>query len=266
MAPPAIENTKTSTTKEEVRAVSEQKVALVTGGTGGIGTAICRRLAQLGLRVVTNYRSERKAQALKEALAAEGLDVNLLPADITEFAQCEQMIRAIESEFGRLDVIVNNAGITRDTTLRKMDRGQWDAVMETNLDSVFNVTRPAIEGMIARGFGRIVNISSVNGQKGQIGQTNYSAAKAGMHGFTKALAQEVARKGITVNTISPGYIATEMVMAVPEEIRNKIIAQIPVSRLGRPEEIAGAVAYLVSDDAAFVTGADLSVNGGQHMY
>ena len=246
--------------------MSEQKVALVTGGTGGIGTAICRRLAQLGLRVVTNYRSERKAQALKETLAAEGLDVKLLPADITEFAQCEQMIQAIESEFARLDIIVNNAGITRDTTLRKMDRGQWDAVMETNLDSVFNVTRPAIEGMIARGFGRIVNISSVNGQKGQIGQTNYSAAKAGMHGFTKALAQEVARKGITVNTISPGYIATEMVMAVPEEIRNKIVAQIPVGRLGRPEEIAGAVAYLVSDDAAFVTGADLSVNGGQHMY
>ena len=245
--------------------MSEQKVALVTGGTGGIGTAICRRLGQLGFRVVTNYRSEEKARTLREALAADGIEVELVPADITDFAQCEEMIRTIEAKFGRLDIIVNNAGITRDTTLKKMDKGQWDAVMETNLDSVFNVTRPAIEGMIGRGYGRIINISSINGQKGQIGQTNYSAAKAGMHGFTKALAQEVARKGITVNTISPGYVAAEMVMAVPENIREKIIAQIPVGRLGRPEEIAGAVAYLVSDDAAFVTGADLSINGGQHM-
>lgn len=245
--------------------MSEQKVALVTGGTGGIGTAICRRLGQLGLRVVTNYRNEEKARVLKEALAAEGISVELIRADVTDLGECESMIRTIETDFGRLDVIVNNAGITRDTTLRKMDKNQWDAVLATNLDSVFNVTRPAIEGMIGRGYGRIVNISSVNGQKGQIGQTNYSAAKAGMHGFTKALAQEVARKGITVNTISPGYIATEMVMAVPEEIREKIIAQIPVGRLGRPEEIAAAVGYLVSDEAAFVTGADLSINGGQHM-
>lgn len=245
--------------------MSEQKVALVTGGTGGIGTAICRRLGQLGFRVVTNYRNEEKAKALTEKLAADGIEVELVPADITDFAQCEAMIQTIESKFGRLDVIVNNAGITRDTTLKKMDKSQWDAVMETNLDSVFNVTRPAVEGMIARGYGRVINISSINGQKGQIGQTNYSAAKAGMHGFTKALAQEVARKGITVNTISPGYVATEMVMAVPENIREKIIAQIPVGRLGRPEEIAGAVAYLVSDEAAFVTGADLSINGGQHM-
>ena len=215
--------------------------------------------------MVTNYRNEQKARALTEKLGADGIEVALIPADITDFAQCEAMIQTIESRFGRLDVIVNNAGITRDTTLKKMDKGQWDAVMKTNLDSVFNVTRPAIEGMISRGFGRIVNISSVNGQKGQIGQTNYSAAKAGMHGFTKALAQEVARKGITVNTVSPGYIATEMVMAVPEEIRAKIVAQIPIGRLGLPEEIAGAVAYLVSDEAAFVTGADLSINGGQHM-
>lgn len=246
--------------------MSDQKVALVTGGTGGIGTAICLRLAQLGYRVVTNYRSEDKASALRETLAREGLEVDTMAADVTDFEACESLVRAIEDKYGRLDIIVNNAGITRDTTLRKMDKGQWDAVMSTNLDSVFNVTRPAIEGMTARGYGRIVNIASINGQKGQIGQTNYSAAKAGMHGFTKALAQEVARKGITVNTISPGYIGTDMVMAVPEAIREKIIAQIPVGRLGRPEEIAAGVAYLVSDEAAFITGADLSINGGQHMY
>ncbi|MGB5281439.1 MAG: SDR family oxidoreductase, partial [Arenicellales bacterium] len=163
-------------------------------------------------------------------------------------------------------VIVNNAGITRDTTMRKMEKSQWDDVICTNLDSVFNVVRPALNGMIERGYGRIINVASINGQKGQIGQTNYSAAKAGMHGFTKALAQEVANKGITVNTVSPGYIATEMVMAVPEAIRDKIIAQIPVGRLGRPEEIAAAIAYLVSDEAAFITGSDLSINGGQYMH
>lgn len=246
--------------------MNEQRVALVTGGTGGIGTAICRRLAQAGLSVVTNYRNEEKARALRDHLAADGLTVDLIVADVTDYAQCERLVREIEQKYGRLDVIVNNAGITRDTTLRKMDKKQWDAVMETNLDSVFNVTRPAIDGMIARGFGRIINISSINGRKGQFGQTNYSAAKAGMHGFTKALAQEVASKGITVNTISPGYIATEMVLAVPEQIRAKIIAQIPVGRLGNPEEIAAGVAYLVSDEAAFVTGAEISINGGQHMY
>jgi acetoacetyl-CoA reductase len=179
--------------------------------------------------------------------------------------QCAEMVSELEKKFGRLDIIVNNAGITRDVTFRKMDRGQWDAVIDTNLNSVFNVTRPAIGGMIARRFGRIVNLSSINGQKGQVGQANYAAAKAGVHGFTKALAQELANKGITVNTISPGYIATEMVMAVPEEIRTKIIAQIPVGRLGEVDEIAAAVAYLVSDEAGFLTGAELSINGGQHM-
>jgi acetoacetyl-CoA reductase len=245
--------------------MSEQRIALVTGGTGGIGTAICARLATDGFRVVTNYRNEEKARALKDKLAAAGMAVDTLAADVTDFEQCQALVAAIEEKYGRLDVIVNNAGITRDTTLRKMDKEKWDAVMATNLDSTFNVVRPAIEGMITRGYGRIVNISSVNGQKGQIGQTNYSAAKAGMHGFTKALAQEVARKGITVNTVSPGYIATEMVMSIPEEIRDKIIAQIPVGRLGLPEEIAAAVAYLVSDEAAFITGSDLSINGGQHM-
>ena len=246
--------------------MSEQRVALVTGGAGGIGTAICRQLAADGLRVTTNYRNEEKARAWQERQQQNGQNFDLFYADVSDYDQCAAMIQAIEDKYGRLDVIVNNAGITRDTTLRKMDKGQWDAVLSSNLDSVFNVTRPALEGMIGRGYGRIVNISSINGQKGQIGQTNYSAAKAGMHGFTKALAQEVARKGITVNTVSPGYIATEMVMAVPEAIREKIVAQIPVGRLGRPEEIAAAVSYLVSDAAAFVTGADLSVNGGQHMF
>jgi len=245
--------------------MGEQRVALVTGGTGGIGTAICRRLFQLGYQVVTNYRNAEKARAWTVQLEGEGWSPVLIQADVTDFDQCQSLVQEIEQRFGRLDVIVNNAGITRDTTLRKMNKSQWDAVMDTNLDSTFNVVRPAIEGMIKRGYGRIVNISSINGQKGQIGQTNYSAAKAGMHGFTMALAQEVANKGITVNTISPGYIATEMVMAVPEQIREKIIAQIPVGRLGRPEEIAAAVAYLVSDEAAFCTGANLAINGGQHM-
>ena len=244
----------------------ENRVALVTGGGGGIGTAICRRLVDDGMTVVTNYRNEEKTRAWQQQQREAGYDIAIYAADVSDFQQCSDMIAAIEAAHGRLDVIVNNAGITRDTTLRKMDPEQWHSVISTNLDSVYNVVRPALSGMLERGYGRIVNIASINGQKGQIGQTNYSAAKAGMHGFTKALAQEVAGKGITVNTVSPGYIATEMVMAVPEKIREKIIAQIPVGRLGLPEEVAAAVAYLVSDAAGFATGSDLSINGGQHMY
>ena len=243
-----------------------QRVALVTGGCGGIGSAICQRLAADGFRVATNYRDEAKALKWQQEMKKQGVDSAIYKADVAEFDQCQQMISAVEKDFGRLDVIVNNAGITRDTTMRKMEKSQWDDVSCTNLDGVFNVVRPALNGMIERGYGRIINVASINGQKGQIGQTNYSAAKAGMHGFTKALAQEVANKGITVNTVSPGYIATEMVMAVPEAIRDKIIAQIPVGRLGRPEEIAAAIAYLVSDEAAFITGSDLSINGGQYMH
>lgn len=242
------------------------RVAFVTGGTGGIGTAICRRLAQAGYRVATNYRSEEKAQRLRASLAEDGLDVGLFKGDVGDHDLCESMVGEVESAVGGIDILVNNAGITRDTTFRKMGWEQWDAVIRTNLDSVYNMTRPVIQGMIDRRWGRIVNISSINGRKGQLGQTNYAAAKAGMHGFTKSLAQEVAYKGITVNTVSPGYIGTEMVMAVPEKIREKIIAQIPVGRLGAPEEIAGAVAYLVSDEAGFITGSELSINGGQHMY
>ena len=186
--------------------------------------------------------------------------------DVGDNEQCAEVMARIEAEHGGVDVLVNNAGITRDTTMRKMSYEQWQAVLRINLDGVFNVTRQLLPGMLERGWGRIVNISSINGQKGQIGQTNYAAAKAGMHGFTKSLALEVARKGITVNTVSPGYIATEMVMAVREDIRQQIIAQIPVGRLGQPEEIAAAVAYLVSDEAGFVTGSNLSINGGQHMF
>lgn len=240
-------------------------MALVTGGTGGIGTAICKRLADAGCSVVTNYRNEEKTQKWREAIKAKGYDIPTFKGDVSNFDDCQTMVAKIEKEIGPIDILVNNAGITRDATFRKMSHDQWDAVIASNLDSVFNVTRPVIQGMTDRGFGRVINISSINGQKGQFGQVNYSAAKAGMHGFTMALAQEVARKGVTVNTLSPGYIATDMVMAVSEDIRNKIIAGIPAGRLGKPEEVAYVVEFLASDEAAFITGADLSVNGGQYM-
>jgi acetoacetyl-CoA reductase len=243
----------------------KDKVALVTGGTGGIGSAICKRLADEGMRVATSYRNEPKALKWLEDGKAQGYNYAIYHADVSSYADCEAMIRQIEQDLGPIDVLVNNAGITKDTTLRKMTPEQWQDVVSINLNSCFNMTRPTIQGMIERGFGRVINISSINGQKGQFGQANYSAAKAGMHGFTKAVAQEVARKGVTVNTVSPGYIGTEMVMAVPEDIRNQIIAQIPVGRLGKPEEIAAAIAYLCSEEAAFITGSDLSINGGQHM-
>ena len=241
------------------------KVALVTGGTGGIGAAICRQLAESGAKVATNYRNKEKAEAFQKELKKDGLDVTIYGVDVTDFDGCGEMLQQIENDLGPVDIIVNNAGITKDTTLRKMTKDQWDAVLDINLDSLFNICRHAVEGMTQRGFGRIINISSINGQKGQLGQTNYSAAKAGMHGFTMALAQEVARKGVTVNTVSPGYIATDMVMAVPEDVRNKIIAQIPVARLGKVEEIAALCDFLSSEQAGFITGADFAINGGQHM-
>ena len=242
------------------------KLAMVTGGPRGIGSAICRRLLNDGYRVVTNCRNEEKGRQWQQALKEEGHEVALYVFDVGDNQQCAENLEAIQQEHGSIDVLVNNAGITRDSTLRKMTFEQWDKVIRVDLDSLFNVTRPILNGMIEKGYGRIVNISSINGQKGQIGQANYSAAKAGVHGFTKALAQEVAKKGITVNTVSPGYIGTDMVMAMKEGIRDLIVAQIPVGRLGKPEEVAGAVAYLLSDEAAFITGADLSINGGQHMY
>jgi acetoacetyl-CoA reductase len=196
-----------------------------------------------------------------------GYGLKAFPCAVTDFDACRECVAAIVADLGPIEVLVNNAGITRDMTFKKMTKADWDAVIHTNLDSVFNMTKQVMEGMVERKWGRVINISSVNAQKGAFGQTNYSAAKAGMHGFTKALALEVAKKGVTVNTISPGYIGTRMVMAIPQDVLDsKILPQIPISRLGKPEEVAGLVAYLASEEAAFVTGANISINGGQHMY
>jgi acetoacetyl-CoA reductase len=242
-----------------------QRTALVTGGTGGIGTAIVRYLARQGHRVATNYRDEAKAAAWREDMIRDGIDVVMVPGDVADPASAATMVRRIEDLAGPIEILINNAGITRDTTFHKMDFQQWTDVVNTNLNAVFNVTRPVIEGMRSRQWGRIVQISSINGQKGQYGQANYAAAKAGMHGFTISLAQENARFGITVNTVSPGYVGTDLVMAVPEDIRAKIISQIPVGRLGRPEEIAHAVAFLTSEDSSWITGSNLAINGGHYM-
>jgi acetoacetyl-CoA reductase len=244
-----------------------KRVAVVTGGMGGLGEAICVKLSAMGYSVIATYSpGNKKAKDWLQEMKQQGHDFYAVEVDVADFESCQKAIDQIVQERGPVDVLVNNAGITRDTTFRKMDRAAWEAVMKTNLDSVFNMTKPVVEGMAERKWGRVINISSVNGQKGAFGQTNYSAAKAGMHGFTKALALEYARKGVTVNTISPGYIGTKMVMAIPKEILDsKIIPQIPIGRLGKPEEVAGLVAYLCSDEAAFVTGANISINGGQHM-
>ena len=242
-----------------------QRTALVTGGTGGIGTAIVRYLAHQGHRVATNYRDEARAAAWREDMIREGIDVVMVPGDVANLASAEAMVRGVEEIAGPIEVLINNAGITRDTTFHKMDYQQWTEVVNTNLNACFNVTRSVIEGMRSRQWGRIVQISSINGQKGQYGQANYAAAKAGMHGFTISLAQENARFGITVNTVSPGYVGTDLVMAVPDDIRAKIIAQIPVGRLGRPEEIAHAVAFLTSEESSWITGSNLAINGGHYM-
>ncbi|KLJ02074.1 acetoacetyl-CoA reductase [Luteimonas sp. FCS-9] len=241
------------------------RVALVTGGTGGIGTAIVRRLADSGYRVATNYRNAEKAQAWQRQLREDGYEVAIAPGDVSDHVEAERMVREIESQLGPIDILVNNAGITRDGTFHKMQPQQWQDVIGTNLNSVYNVTRPVIEGMRERKWGRIIQISSINGLKGQYGQANYAAAKAGMHGFTISLARENAKLGITVNTVSPGYVATDMVMAVPEEVRAKIAADIPTGRLGRPEEIAYAVNFLVAEEASWITGSNLDINGGHHM-
>ncbi|GAB4177452.1 MAG: beta-ketoacyl-ACP reductase [Rhodocyclaceae bacterium] len=244
------------------------RVALVTGGMGGLGEAVCIKLAALGYRVVTTYSpANTKAEDWLTQMRNMGYGFRAYPCDVADFDSCRKCVATVAAEAGPVDVLVNNAGITRDMTFKKMGKADWDAVLRTNLDSVFNMTKQVIDGMTERRWGRVVNVSSVNGQKGAFGQTNYSAAKAGMHGFTKALALEVAKFGVTVNTISPGYIGTKMVMAIPQEIlESKILPQIPVARLGKPEEIAGLVAYLASDEAAFVTGANISINGGQHMF
>jgi acetoacetyl-CoA reductase len=241
------------------------RVALVTGGTGGIGTAIVKRLARNGHRVATNYRSEEKAKAWQAELKAEGFDCLIVPGDVADYASCQGMIKEIESQLGGIGIVINNAGITRDTTFHRMSPQQWSDVIATNLTGCYNVTRCVIEGMRARMWGRVVQISSINGQKGQYGQANYAASKAGMHGFTISLAQESAKFGVTVNTVSPGYVGTEMVMAVPEDVRAKIVAQIPTGRLGTPDEIAYAVSFFVAEEAAWVTGANLSINGGHYM-
>jgi acetoacetyl-CoA reductase len=244
-----------------------KRIALVTGGIGGLGSAICRQLSADGFTVVANYIApeEEKAKAWLVAERAAGNDVHIAVGDVSNFEACVAMVAKIKAEVGAVSVLVNNAGITKDGMFKKMSVENWNAVINVNLNSVFNVTRPILDDMLAAGWGRIINMSSVNGQKGQFGQANYSAAKAGMHGFTKALAQETASKGITVNTISPGYVGTEMVMAIKQEVRDQIIATIPVGRLGRPEEIAKLVSYLASEDAGFVTGSNVAINGGLHM-
>lgn len=243
------------------------RVALVTGGMGGLGETISTRLSSAGYKVaVTHSPSNKKSEEWKSEMKSHGHDFYAVGCDVADFDSCQEAAKKVQSEVGPVDVLVNNAGITRDMTFKKMKKTDWDAVIDTNLDSVFNMTKPVVDGMVERGWGRIINISSVNGQKGQFGQTNYSAAKAGMHGFTKALAYEVARRGVTVNTISPGYIGTKMVTAIPKEVLDtKILPYIPMGRLGRPEEIAALIIYLSSDDAAFLTGANIAINGGQHM-
>jgi acetoacetyl-CoA reductase len=244
---------------------AHHRVALVTGGTGGIGSAICRALARAGHKVATTYRNEEKARAWEAEMKKEGLAFHLYKCDVSSFDDSQKMVKAVTEDLGPIQILINNAGITRDSSLRKMTHEQWHSVISSDLDSVFNVTRPVIDAMLESGWGRIVNISSINGQKGQFGQSNYAAAKAGMHGFTKALALEVARKNVTVNTVSPGYIDTEMVAAVPENIRASIVAQIPVGRFGTPEDIAHAVSFLVDEGSGFITGANLAANGGHFM-
>jgi len=244
-----------------------KKVAYVTGGMGGIGTAICQRLHKDGFKVIAGCGPTRDHAKWLAEQKAEGYDFFASVGNVGDWQSTVDAFTKAKAEHGTIDVLVNNAGITRDMTFKKMDKANWDAVIKTNLDSCFNMSKQVCDGMVDRGWGRIINISSVNGQKGAFGQTNYSAAKAGMHGFSKALALEVARKGVTVNTISPGYIGTKMVMAIPKDVLDsKIIPQIPMGRLGKPEEVAGLVAYLASDEAAFLTGANIAINGGQHMF
>jgi acetoacetyl-CoA reductase len=235
---------------------------------GGLGESICTKMADQGYTVVTTYSpsNTKKDQWLAE-MAAKGYKFSAEPVDVSDYESCADCIQSVKNNIGPVDVLVNNAGITRDMTFKKMTKDDWDAVMHTNLDSAFNMTKQVLNDMIEKGWGRVINVASVNGQKGAFGQTNYSAAKAGLHGFTKALALEVAKKGVTVNTISPGYIGTKMVTAIPQEILDeKIIPQIPQGRLGAPEEVAGLIIYLASNEAAFVTGANISINGGQHMF
>ncbi|WP_322047354.1 acetoacetyl-CoA reductase [Paraburkholderia sp. J67] len=245
----------------------KDRIAFISGGMGGLGAAISRRLYDSGMTVVVSHSEHNDHVAtwlLHEREA--GRTFHAFELDVSSYDSCIECARKVVAQFDGVDVLINNAGITRDASFLKLTKPDWDAVLRTNLDSLFNLTKPFLSGMVERGFGRIVNIGSVNGSRGAFGQTNYAAAKAGMHGFTMSLALEVAKRGVTVNTVSPGYLATAMVEAVPQDIMStRILPQIPVGCLGRPEEVASLIAYLCSDDAAFVTGANFPVNGGMHM-
>lgn len=246
----------------------DQRIALVSGGMGGIGTAICHALSKAGNKVITTYHKSgdhAHAERWQEEQKNAGLDIDKVYVDISDPTACQNAITELLNRYSKIDILVNNAGITRDKLCHKMQLEDWQQVIGVNLNSVFYLTQPVLDSMMRHAYGRIINISSINAQKGQRGQVNYSAAKAGMHGFTKALAQEVANKNITVNTISPGYINTAMVMAVREEIREQIIAQIPVGRLGEPEEVARVVSFLADDASSFITGSNIPVNGGQYV-
>ncbi len=244
-----------------------KRIAVVTGGIGGLGTEMCKYLARSGRKVIAADLAKRaeRVEAFRNEVAEFNGDIVFEPLNVADFEDCGALVRRVEEKFGPISILVNAAGITRDTSLRKMTPEQWMEVLKVNLDGVFNMCRNVVDGMSSRGFGRIVNISSVNGQTGQFGQTNYSAAKAGMHGFAMALAREVASKGITVNSVSPGYCKTNLVMAVAEDVRNQIIAKTPVGRLGEPSEIARVVDFLAADDSGFITGANIPVNGGYFM-
>lgn len=243
------------------------RIAVVTGANGGLGETMCKALCDQGRTVIGTYRAEDEANAVawKSAMKEEGFDITIMPVDVSNHESCEAFVEKVQNDFGPISILVNNAGITRDAPIKKMGHDQWSAVIDTNLTSIFNMTKPVFEAMCNDGWGRIVNISSLNGEKGQFGQANYSAAKAGIYGFTKAAALEGARKGVTVNAVSPGYIDTPMVRQVPENVLDSIVGSIPVGRLGTPEEIARAVSFLTDDSAGFITGTNLSVNGGQYM-
>lgn len=242
------------------------KIALITGGIGDIGTAISKEFITLGTRVVAVDRiSKEEALAWQKKNKEQGFDIAYAYADVTDFESCAAMALEVEKNIGAIDIIVNGAGTIQDSTLRKMTPAQWNSVVHTDLDSMFNITRQFINGMIERRYGRIINISSVNAQKGQFGQTNYASAKSGVFGFTKSLAQEVARYGITVNSISPGFVESKMVESIPKEVLNKLIAETPIGRLAKPEEIAYAIAFLASERSGYITGSNLAINGGIYM-
>lgn len=250
-----------------MKVVTAQRTALVTGGMGGLGEAIAQALHDAGHKVLlTHSRSREAANSWLAEQRDAGYTFESYEVDVSDWDSCQRMAERVHADGHHVDIIVNNAGITRDAQFRKLSKENWDSVLRVNLDSMFHVTHPFINRMLERGWGRVINISSINGSKGQFGQTNYSAAKAGVHGFTKALAQETARKGVTVNTVSPGYLSTSMVTNMPEDTVKQIVAGIPVGRLGRPDEVAALVAFIASDVAGFMTGSNVSMNGGQHMY